>query len=236
MESFQKRFFNKLKSFSAVQWLMAAFACFTIKLIYWSNRKEMRGADNIRALKNKPVIFVLWHGRSMMLSPIVRKLGIQGYAISSRHMDGLLMAKLQRLFGLRPIYGSTAVGAAGVLREGLRVLKSSRIYLTPDGPKGPRMRLNDGCLYFAKMSGAPIVPVCYSASKSALLKKWDKYMIAKPFGRIIYSVGEPFYFNRGNPNEMEELREKVEDFMVRQLQELDKEAGLPVIEQESLKK
>ena len=55
------------------------------------------------------------------------------------------------------------------------------------------------------------------------------------FGKIICSVGAPIYYNRQNPTEMTDLHKKLEDFMIAQLQHLDKEVGLPIIEPEDIK-
>ncbi|MFA7188044.1 MAG: hypothetical protein WC137_01035, partial [Alphaproteobacteria bacterium] len=74
---------------------------FGIYLVYFTSKKDIRGEATFREYRRKPAIFVFWHGRSMMLSPIVRKHGIRGFALSSRHKDGRMMAKLQRLFGLK---------------------------------------------------------------------------------------------------------------------------------------
>ncbi|MDR2269157.1 MAG: DUF374 domain-containing protein [Rickettsiales bacterium] len=209
---------------------MAIFIYLGIRLVYYTNRKEIRGDYIFRNFKNQPAIFVFWHGRSMMLSPIVRRFGLSGYAVSSKHRDGRMMAKLQRMFGLRPIFGSTSNGAVGVLRQGLKVLKKNKILcLSPDGPTGPRMCLNDGCLYFAKMSGAPIIPVCFTTTKPWLQRRWDRYLIAKMFGKVICSVGAPIYYNKNNPDEMRNLHKKLESFMVAQLQQMDKEVGMEFI-------
>jgi lysophospholipid acyltransferase (LPLAT)-like uncharacterized protein len=140
------------------------------------------------------------------------------------------------MFGLKPIFGSSAKGAVNVLRQGVKVLRENKILcLSPDGPKGPRMRMNDGCLYFAKMSGAPIIPVCYGSSRAWVQHRWDRYLIAKPFGKIVCTVGAPIYFNRDNPNEMEDLHTRLEALMISQQQLLDRELGLPPIGQEPLR-
>jgi lysophospholipid acyltransferase (LPLAT)-like uncharacterized protein len=237
MKLLGKKFFGKIKSIGIIQWIMAFAFYVGIRLSYWTSKKEIRGDYIFRNFCGRPAIFVFWHGRSMMLSPIVRRFGLKGYAVSSKHRDGRMMAKLQRMFGLQPIFGSTQNGGVNVLRQGVKVLKENNILcLSPDGPRGPRMRLNDGCLYFAKMSGAPIVPVCFTTTRPWFQKRWDKYLIAKMFGRVICSVGAPVYFDKGNPNEMEDLHKKLEDFMVAQLQSLDKELGLPIIEQEPEKR
>ena len=140
------------------------------------------------------------------------------------------MAKLQRLFGLRPIYGSTGrKGAVSVLRQGVRVLRGGHLVcLSPDGPKGPRMRIHDGALYFAKMTGAPVVPVCFSSNRPWFQGRWDRYLIATPFSKILIDAGQPFYI--GARDDMETARAQLEEIMIRQLQDLDARFGLEKIE------
>ena len=233
MKKLRKKIWKNARKLGVVQWFIALLLCFGIYLAYLTSKIEVRGGNIFREFRKKPAIFVFWHGRSMMLSPIVQRFGLHGYAVSSRHADGRMMAKLQRIFGLRPIFGSTKHDGVSVLRKGVEILKKGRmICLSPDGPKGPRMRLNDGCLYFAKMSGAPIIPVCFTTTNAWFQHRWDRYLIAKMFGSVICDVGAPFYYDRSNPNEMVDLHKRLEDFMVSQLQKLDNEVGLPLMEQE----
>ena len=226
-----KEFLKKLMTFNTIQWIIATLMFLSIYLVYFTSRKVIHGKHVFKAHRKKKVIFVLWHGRSMMLSPIVRAAGLSGYAISSRHKDGRLMAKLQRLFRLRPIYGSTnRDGAVTALRQGVRVLNNNKLLgLSPDGPKGPRMRLNDGVLYFAKMTGAPIVSVCYSCNKPWFQKRWDRYLVCLPFSKIICDVAEPIYITS---KDFEAERDRLENLMIKQLQDLDAKFGLPKIEPE----
>ncbi|MDR1027267.1 MAG: DUF374 domain-containing protein [Rickettsiales bacterium] len=221
---------------AVMQWLTAAVFYFGIKLVWLLNKKEVRNDYIFREFSGRPAIWVVWHGRSMMMVPIVRKYRLRGSVITARSRDGKIMAKLQRLAGLKSISGSTKKGGVNVLRKGVRVLQSGNLVtLSPDGPRGPRMRLNDGCLYFAKMSGAPIIPVCYTTTKPWFQHRWDRYLIAKFFGKIIVSVGAPVYFDRKNPGEMTELHDKLEKIMVEQQQNLDREVGLPPIEPQAAK-
>ncbi len=185
--------------------------------------------------RNKPAVFVFWHGRSMMLSPIIRMRGMRGYAIASRHKDGRMMAKIQRLFGLKAIYGSTSEGGISVLRQGVRVLRDGRyaLCLSPDGPGGPSMRVQDGALYFAKMTGAPIIPVCYSSSRAWIQKRWDRYLLALHFSRIKCVIGKPmFVAPNATAEEFERVRKSLEDVMVKQVRDLDAEFNLPIVEQD----
>lgn len=225
-----KKFWRMLFTLPLVQWLVAILAAGGIWLVYLSCRVRYRNTETFKKFVGKPVIFAFWHGRSMMLSPVMIKFGFSGYAISSQHRDGRLMAKLQRLFGLRPIYGSTGrKGAVSVLRQGVRVLRGGHLVcLSPDGPKGPRMRIHDGALYFAKMTGAPVVPVCFSSNRPWFQGRWDRYLIATPFSKILIDAGQPFYI--GARDDMETARAQLEEIMIRQLQDLDARFGLEKIE------
>ncbi|MCL2749046.1 MAG: lysophospholipid acyltransferase family protein [Alphaproteobacteria bacterium] len=229
LKSLWKKFWRKFFGLHTVQWILASIIFLGIYLVYFTSKKVIHGEKIFRAHRRKPAIFVFWHGRSMMLSPIVRRYGFRGFAIASRHKDGRLMAKIQRLFGLRAIFGSTGrEGAVSALREGVRRLNQGYILaLSPDGPKGPRMRLNDGVLYFARMTGAPIIPVCFTSSRPWFQKRWDRYLIATPFSKIVCNVGEPIFINKDN---FDSMREHLEKFMVKQLHETDAEFGLSKIE------
>lgn len=143
------------------------------------------------------------------------------------------MALLQRLFGLRAIYGSTSDGAVAVLREGVRVMKDEKVSMCVpvDGPSGPSLRLQDGALYFARMTGAPIVPCCFSCSRPIYMNRWDKFMIPKLFGTISCRIGKPIYIDpklRGE--EFEAKRKEIEELMIKQIHEMDAEFNLPEIE------
>jgi lysophospholipid acyltransferase (LPLAT)-like uncharacterized protein len=224
-----KAFWRRFFTLPLVQWLAAACMYLGIRLVAISCRTEYRNKHIFKQFLNKPVIFAFWHGRSMMLTSVAKHFGFRGYAIFSLHRDGRLMAKLQRMFGLRGIYGSTGRrGAVQVLREGVRVINDGYLLcLSPDGPKGPRMRIHDGVLHFARMTGAPIVPVCFSCSKPWFQRRWDKYLVATPFSKITIEAEEPFYINKGD--DMEEARERLEKIMINQLQLLDTEFGLGII-------
>lgn len=230
-----KKFWNPILGCGLIQWVIAICMSIPMWTVYFTSRKEFVGLKHFEQYRNKPAIFVFWHGRSMMLSPIIRMRGMRGYAIASRHKDGRMMAKIQRLFGLKAIYGSTTKGGIQVLRQGVRVLRDGRyaLCLSPDGPSGPSMRVQEGALYFAKMTGAPIIPVCYSSSRALIQKRWDRYLLALHFSRIKCVVGEPIFIApNATSEEFESKRIELENIMVKQVRDLDAEFNLPMVEQD----
>lgn len=230
-----KKFWEPILGLGIFQWIIAVFMAIPIWFAYFTSVKKITNIDVFYKYRKKPAIFVFWHGRSLMLSPLICLGGMHAYAVASRHKDGRMMAKLQHLFGLRAIYGSSHKGGVSVLREGLRVLARGDhgICMAPDGPGGPSLRVKEGALYFAKMSGAPIIPVCFTAKRAWIQDRWDKYLLALPFNKIVYNIGEPVFVpKRASAEEFEKIRKDLEDFMVAQMHELDAEFGLPVIEQD----
>ncbi len=202
---------------------------------YFTTWRRIRGREVFIKYRRKPAIFVFWHGRSMMLSPIVRMYGVRGYAVASRSKDGRMMAKLQRIFGLKSIYGSTSDGGISVLRQGVRVLRKGKyvICMSPDGPSGPSLRVQDGALYFAKMTGAPIIPVCFSCSRPWFQNRWDRYLVATPLSVVTCRAGKPIFVNpKADKEEFEKTRKKLENFMVKQMRDMDAEFNLRRVEQD----
>ena len=45
------------------------------------------------------------------------------------------------------------------------------------------------------MSGRPILPMAYAASRAWLIK-WDKFVIPAPFARVAIAIGPPRYVPR----------------------------------------
>lgn len=224
----KKRFrqiFREIHSWTVVQWIMALIYYILIWFVYFTSKKDIDGYDILKKYRNKPAIFVFWHGRTMMLSPLIAMAGVRGYAIASARKDGRAIAKLEKLFGLKTIYGSSSDDGVSALRKGVKVLRrgGNCLALSPDGPNGPSMRFHDGALYFAKMTGAPIIPVCVSSSRPWFQNRWDRYLLTKPFSIIKGSVKEPVFVDKNTDiKDFEILRKSLENLMVKQAYDLDK--------------
>ena len=230
-----KRFWDAVLGIGILQWLIAVIIATPIWFIYLTSSKKITNYKTFKKYRRRPAIFVFWHGRSMMLSPIIAIGGMRAYAVASQHHDGRIMAKVQRLFGLRPLYGSTSHGGLSVLRGGLRVLMDGRysMCISPDGPGGPSLRVQDGALYFSKMTGAPIIPVCFSASRAKFVNRWDRYLLAKPFSKITCIVGNPVFVpRRATDEDFENIRAELEKYMVETVHKMDAAFGYAPVEQD----
>ena len=228
-----KTFWEPILHATIIQWILAVLLAGATWVVFATSKHRFTNTESLKNYRSKPVVFVFFHGRCAMLSPVIRKARIKSYCVASRHKDGRMMARLQRLFGLRAIYGSTSDGAVAVLREGVRIMREKNVSMCVpvDGPSGPSLHLQDGALYFAKMTGAPIVPCCFSCSRPIYMDRWDRFMVPKLFGTISCRIGEPIYIDpklRGP--EFDKKRAEIEEIMVSQLNEMDAEFGLSPVE------
>jgi lysophospholipid acyltransferase (LPLAT)-like uncharacterized protein len=154
----------------------------------------------------------------------------------SRHRDGELLARTVGHFGFDTIRGSSSRGGGGALREMMRSLKVGKcIGFTPDGPRGPRMRVAEGIISIAKLSGVPIVPACYAISRRKVLASWDRFTVPLPFSRGIYIWAQPILIDRNAGSEATEAaRLSLENTLNDITRSADQHCGVDVIRPDPL--
>jgi lysophospholipid acyltransferase (LPLAT)-like uncharacterized protein len=174
---------------------VAALIAGYIRLIYatsrWQFVRREIGAD-MRA-RGRTYIVCFWHGRVLMMN-LAWQSDAPFYMLSSPHADGRLTTAVMGHFNIDTVTGSTRKGGSGALRQLTRLLRNgSWVGITPDGPRGPRMRVSMGAIVLAKMSGAPLLPTTFSARPRKVLGTWDRFVMAFPFGRGVFVWGEPVH-------------------------------------------
>jgi lysophospholipid acyltransferase (LPLAT)-like uncharacterized protein len=87
----------------------------------------------------------------------------------------------------------------------------SDIALVPDGPRGPRCQVQIGVIELAKLTGRPVVPLTFSASRRKIFNTWDRFLLPYPFSRGVFIWGEPVHVDsNGDRAHMEERRALLE--------------------------
>jgi lysophospholipid acyltransferase (LPLAT)-like uncharacterized protein len=164
-----------------------------IRLVYWTGRWDVEGAEHPRRLREagKPFILAFWHGRLMMIPMAWQRLAPIHMLISA-HRDGRIIADAVAHFGVQTVTGSTRRGGSAALRTMVRTLAAGDcIGITPDGPAGPAMIASAGIVNVARLARVPIVPVTFAASRRRHMPSWDRMQIALPFSRGAFIWGEP---------------------------------------------
>jgi lysophospholipid acyltransferase (LPLAT)-like uncharacterized protein len=166
--------------------------------IQWPNRAPV---EAIRA--NHRVIFSLWHGELLPLLWAHR--GQRVAIVISEHKDGEIIARIAHALGYHTVRGSTTRGGGRALIGLIRAIgEGFDGAVTPDGPRGPAHVFAPGAAVAAQRSGALILPVRAACSSAWRLKSWDRFMVPKPFARVIVTYGEPTAVNATSPREAAE--------------------------------
>jgi hypothetical protein len=58
---------------------------------------------------------------------------------------------------------------------------------TADGPRGPIYRTKMGPIKLAQVTGAPIGAFHLEPERAWVMKSWDRFLVPKPFTRIVVS-------------------------------------------------
>lgn len=209
MKAFKK--FLKSDGFKTfVSWIAAGY----IWLVYRTSRWQVLNGDlpHQYMKEGRPFIITFWHGRLLMMSiSVKRKTKVN--ALISHHSDGEMIAKTIKHWGQKSIRGSSSNGALAAIKEMLRAIKQQEVVaITPDGPRGPRMRAQEGVVRIAAMSGVPVFPTSYSTTRGRLLNSWDRFFVAKPFSKGVIIWGDPIEVPRQDKNgAYETARQKIED-------------------------
>ena len=216
-----------------VRWFFCWFAAHYIRLVRHTGRWTMVGGEIPQKFwdAGKPFILAFWHGRLLMM-PYCWDHRRTIYMLISQHRDGQLIARTVGHFGIRTAAGSTTRGGAQALRAMVKALANGDyVGVTPDGPRGPRMRASDGIVSVARLSGVPVIPVAYGITRGRFLNSWDRFLVAWPFGRGVIVWGEPIHVDRHAEGDASEAaRRQVEDGLNAVTRQADRLTGRTPVE------
>jgi lysophospholipid acyltransferase (LPLAT)-like uncharacterized protein len=178
--------------------------------------------DHSGYFQGKPsgkIIIVFWHNRlalpGILYQRYMRKYfperQIAGLVSASR--DGGLLAQILQNFGIVPIRGSSSRrGGQALVEMATCAERGYDLGITPDGPRGPRYKVQDGVIVTAQLTGLPIVPMAYRLSWKICVNSWDRFQIPLPFSRCDVTVAKPLAIPREiTDEERESWRKQLEE-------------------------
>ena len=188
------------------------FASLAIRFLYFTNRTEILGGEYPQSVwdRGEYVILSSWHDQLLMM--IMSYRGDGAKILISASKDGELIAKTMSYFGQKAVRGSSSRGGRAAFKELLSLCQEQvDLGFTPDGPQGPRHELKDGIVQLARLSGRAVVPLAFVCSRGHRFKSWDRFLLPYPFGRGVFSYGQPLYYNKQEGAEI--FRERLKDAM-----------------------
>lgn len=194
LKSLIKKLLRSSLCIHIVSWIAANY----MRLVFRTNSWQFIQEEIPQAYwsKDKPFVGCFWHGRLAMMSFCWHHTSTV-YMLISAHRDGQIITKSIGQHGIKTIVGSTSKGGSQALRSILKVLKSGHsIVITPDGPRGPRFKVNPGLIAIARMAKVDIVPGTFSIQRRIVWKSWDRLVFPLPFGRGVFVFGKPIPYTK----------------------------------------
>lgn len=186
MRNYIKRY---LKTSRFLHNLLVSLVHGYLKFVYATTRWEVIyiGAKfDTKCLKGSILLF--WHNRLTTIPFLFQNSGF--HALVSPHSDGQIIAGILQKFGINTIAGSSNRDSLKAVKEMLLLLREGKpIGVTPDGPRGPKYKINGNVLAIAQRAEAKIITLSANITHKFILNSWDNFIIPLPFSRgvIIFS-------------------------------------------------
>lgn len=143
--------------------------------------EDSKKTPSIAVFYHYSILYVFYHLRMYRAAVMV-----------SASNDGDYIARLAELLGFKPVRGSRHNRGVGGLREMLReISRGNNCGIVADGSRGPARVVQPGAVILASRTGAPVLPMVWSASRYFSFRSWDKTVLPKPFATIYYVYGDP---------------------------------------------
>lgn len=131
-------------------------------------------------------IYCFWHQCVLPCTMYFRRTG--AVILISRSFDGELITRILRMFGFDAVRGSSSrAGGEGLLGLKAAIESGRPAIFTADGPRGPIYETKMGPIKLAQMTGAPIGVFHLQPERAWVANSWDRFLIPKPFTRIVVS-------------------------------------------------
>jgi lysophospholipid acyltransferase (LPLAT)-like uncharacterized protein len=163
-------------------------------------------------------IYAIWHNRLALCLPVHERFVRPRIAdrnlaaLVSASRDGAFLAGVLELFHVRAIRGSSSRrGPQALLELTNAAAEGFDLAITPDGPRGPRYKVQPGVISLAQLTGRKIVPISWRLPWKRALRSWDQFQVPLPFSRCDVFAGEPVIVPRdSSDDERERLRVQLE--------------------------
>lgn len=225
-----------------VQWFLGVVLAFIMWLGKATTRWEVVGRERVEPIwaAGGGVIGCVWHARVLMTIAGWPKDAQPATMLISRSPDGAFVARAAKAHGVGVIRGSARnkrkskeKGGATAFRAMMEHVRSGGVLcVTPDGPRGPRMRAQLGSVRLAQATQAPMLVYAWSSSRRIVFNSWDRFTLALPFGRGVIVWRGPLDPPPPDADAatLEAARLELENELNAATQEADRRAGVEVIE------
>lgn len=213
---FKRFLYRHIIPYAGLMAVKALSATYRVRIVDAANESDTLD-------RYKSLVYASWHQRffpGIAFFSSRRPIAI----MISQSRDGESIARVVDMLGWRAVRGSSSRGGQEALQTLQRMSADGcRIGHIVDGPQGPAGVVKAGLLAIAQHAGIPVVPTVTSGQNRWVCNSWDRFMIPKPFSRVIIRFGRPILIPKGLGNDaFEEQRLQVEKEMRRLYEETDR--------------
>jgi len=212
--------------FSLLRSLLAAPIYFLLRLYVLTLRVRVGNAEEFEGHLEGGgrVVFCCWHQRLFVLFCYPRLHQLSPCLMISQSRDGDVVADIAKRLGGLPVRGSSTRGGERALREMISEVMRRRagVHIV-DGPQGPGRVIKPGLITLAQKARAAVCPIYVSYEKTWIFKSWDRFMLPKPFSRVLVGMGPLESVSlEADASEFERIRRDIEEKMIRGYEEADR--------------
>jgi len=214
---------SKSKIISPLRWydpillnILPPVVSLLIKLLLFSCRViKVEGREKeaeALAQSQGKAVYATWHQRVIFHARHLAHKNLMVMVSQSR--DGEYAVRLLNLFGHKNVRGSSTRGGPQALKELTQKIKEGdRGGILADGPLGPARVAKIGAVIMAHEAQVPLITVTWGADRCWILNSWDRFLVPKPFARIVIYYPEPIWIppSVGGGKELEEYRGLLEE-------------------------
>lgn len=180
----RKRIENSIWLERSVSWALSSYLRVCMRTTKWngSGRQEL-----IDALRDGPVILVLWHSRLLYAHMHWPRDVAKISTLRNTSPAGRLAAATQARFGMHAFAMHEKKSNRSASREILRrVRDGTSLGLAADGPMGPAREMKSATTDWVRATGCPVFFYAFSVRGHKRLSTWDKMMLPLPFTKGAY--------------------------------------------------
>jgi hypothetical protein len=168
---------------------------FLVRLLSATYRVRIVDPDNEQGIlkSGRQLVYASWHQR--FFPGITFFSSRKPIAIMiSQSRDGEVAARAVDVMGWRAVRGSSSRGGNRALDTIKNLIgQGYKVGHIVDGPQGPFGTVKPGLIRIAQYADLPIVPTITSGENLWVFNSWDRFMVPKPFSRVIIRFGAPIH-------------------------------------------
>jgi hypothetical protein len=161
-------------------------------IVFSTCKVREHGRENLDACKRSgPFTVAVWH--YAVLVAVSRMRGMDWVVMVSGSKDAEYVSQLMKRMKIETVRGSRGKGGLKAIQEMGRLMKDGEknAAIIADGSQGPPRVAQAGAVLLASKTGAPILPIAWSAKRYKAFRSWDRTIFPLPFSEVSLWYGKP---------------------------------------------